>query len=136
MRLFKREAGQFSDDLVHERIIVAAGNETTAETASENNLRVNLRTHSIGRLKNDLLHYSYTSQQEVQEKIKRYAKAGAEQLQRRGAKPGVLSPYTHSFWAFLRTYVLKRGFLDGWAGCQIASMNASVAYQKYKQARI
>ena len=37
----------------------------------------------------------------------------------------------HGTWAFLRCYVLQRGFLDGREGFIIAAYNAHVAYYKY-----
>jgi hypothetical protein len=36
-------------------------------------------------------------------------------------------------WAFLRTYFLRLGFLDGLAGIGIARMNARTTYLKYKK---
>ena len=38
-------------------------------------------------------------------------------------------------WTFLRTYVLRRGFLDGFAGLAIAYFAALYTFLKYAKAR-
>jgi hypothetical protein len=37
----------------------------------------------------------------------------------------------HGAWAFLRTYVIRRGFLDGAHGFALAISNAEASYYKY-----
>jgi len=37
----------------------------------------------------------------------------------------------HGTWAFFRTYVLRRGFLDGREGFLLAVANAEVAFYRY-----
>jgi len=110
LRLFRREAGRFSDNLVHERVIVEG---------------------EIGTLPNHLLHYSYTEARQVEDKVQRYAKAGAKEMALRGKKVSALKPWINGGWAFVRTFVLRRGFLDGATGAAIARMNARSAFLKY-----
>lgn len=110
LRLFRREAGKFSDNLVHERVIVEG---------------------DIGTLAHHLLHYSYTDVRQVEDKIARYGRAGAEEMARRGKRVSAFKPWINGGWAFVRTYVLRAGFLDGSAGAAIARMNARSAYLKY-----
>ncbi|MEJ0002858.1 MAG: glycosyltransferase family 2 protein [Pararobbsia sp.] len=113
-RLFRRGSARFSDDLVHERIDVEG---------------------SVVRLDEPLQHYSYLDRRQVEEKIDRYAQAGAEQLFRRGKRYGPLKPYLAGGWAWLRTWVLRAGCLDGAAGWGIAAMNARATAQKYLRLR-
>lgn len=113
-RLVRRGQARFSDNLVHESLQV---------------------TGATGRLRASLLHYSYTSMEQVQRKSAQYAEAGAREFAARGKRPGWLSPALHGGWAFIRTLLLRRGFLDGKAGWAIARMNASVSYRKYQRAR-
>ncbi|WP_371328815.1 glycosyltransferase family 2 protein [Pandoraea sp. PE-S2R-1] len=110
LRLFRRDAGRFSDNLVHERVIVEG---------------------EIGTLPNHLLHYSYTEARQVEDKVQRYAKAGAKEMSLRGKKVSALKPWINGGWAFVRTFVLRRGFLDGATGAAIARMNARSAFLKY-----
>ena len=110
LRLFRREAGRFSDNLVHERVIVDG---------------------AIGTLSHHLLHYSYTEARQVEDKIQRYARAGAKEMALRGKRVSPLKPWINGGWAFVRTYFLRRGFLDGATGAAIARMNARSAFLKY-----
>jgi len=114
IRLFRRGKARFSDNLVHESVQV---------------------TGPVGRLRDSLLHYSYTSMDQVHRKSTQYAEAGARELVNRGKRVGPLSPGLHGAWAFVRTLLLRRGFLDGGTGLAIAKMNASVSYHKYRRAR-
>jgi hypothetical protein len=114
-RLFQRGTARFSDDLVHERIDVEG---------------------PVERLREALHHYSYLDHKQVEDKIDRYAQAGAEQMFQRGKHCGPLKPYLAGGWAWLRTWILRAGFLDGAAGTGIASMNARSTAQKYRRLRV
>jgi hypothetical protein len=49
----------------------------------------------------------------------------------KGHKCSPLSAILHSVWRFFRAYVLRRGFLDGFAGWYLASVAAFVTFIKY-----
>jgi glycosyltransferase involved in cell wall biosynthesis len=112
LRLFKKSQGRFSDDVVHERVIVKGSTE---------------------RLTSPLLHYTYLTEEDVQRKTKQYAQAGAEKLFSRGKNTTLVDAPIRAGWAFIRTYCLRLGFLDGIAGFKIARMNAKTTYLKYQQ---
>lgn len=109
-RLFKRGSAKFSDHLVHERL---------------------LPTGLSGKLKNHFLHYSYRDFSQVLKKIDVYSSAAAQQAFKQGKKGGLGEALIHGFWAFFRTYVLRRGFLDGKHGLALAISNAATSYYKY-----
>ena len=109
-RLFKRGSAKFSDHLVHERL---------------------LPTGSSGKLKNHFLHYSYRDFSQVLKKVDVYSSAAAQQAFKQGKKGGLGEALIHGFWAFFRTYVLRRGFLDGKHGLALAISNAATSYYKY-----
>ena len=44
------------------------------------------------------------------------------------------SALTHGLWAFVKHYVFKRGFLDGWAGFVIALGNFEGTFYRYAKA--
>lgn len=112
LRLFKRTHGHFSDDLVHESVILRG---------------------RAGKLSSPLLHYSYLNEADVSRKVEQYASAAAIQMLNRGkAVTGIDAP-VRAGWAFLRTYCLRLGFLDGIAGFNIARMNARTTYLKYRK---
>lgn len=110
LRLFQRGTARFSDDLVHERV-VAEG--------------------PVGRLKGDLLHDSMPHFESVLDKLDRYSSAGALALARKGVKGSLAKALGHGWWAFMRTYVLKLGFLDGRLGLALAISNAEGTYYRY-----
>jgi hypothetical protein len=112
-RLFRRERAYFSDDLVHERLVVNG---------------------TIGALSNPILHESFVSFEEVLDKVNRYSSAGAQMMIVKGRKGSLLSALAHGFWAFVRTYALNAGFLDGREGFMLAVSNAEGVYYRYVKA--
>lgn len=109
-RLFRRGSARFSDDLVHE----------------------SLRTdRPVGRLDGDLLHDSFADFESVLDKLNRYSTAGARALFDKGVRSSPAKALGHGLWAFVRTYVLRRGFLDGWLGLALAMSNAQGTYYRY-----
>ena len=111
VRLFRRGRARFSDDLVHERIVVAEG--------------------SVGRLKNPIIHYSYRDDSAYLRKLEQYSSLGARQAFEAGKRGGLGKAILHGCTAFLRSYVAKRGFLDGRAGLMVAISTAESTYHKY-----
>ena len=110
VRLFRRDAARFSDDLVHERLLVKG---------------------QIGQLDGELLHYAFDNLEEVLHKVNRYSSAGAVMLQQRGRSASLGSAVLRGLWSFLRTYILRGGFLDGREGFMLAVSNAEGTYYRY-----
>jgi glycosyltransferase involved in cell wall biosynthesis len=110
LRLFKRGTAKFSDDLVHERVVTE------------------LPVHA---LRNHLLHYSYLNFSQVLSKVDAYSSASAKQAYARGKRSSVAGALGHGAWAFFRTYVIRRGFLDGAHGLALSISNAETSYYKY-----
>lgn len=111
LRLFKKSAGCFSDDMVHERVILKG---------------------NAGRLPSPLLHYSYLNEADVRRKTAQYAQAGAMQMLKNGKTATLADAPLRAGWAFIRTYFLRLGLLDGIAGFNIALMNFRTTYLKYR----
>jgi hypothetical protein len=86
---------------------------------------------SVHALKNHLLHYSYLSFSQVLQKVDAYSSASAKQAYARGKRSSVAGALGHGAWAFFRTYVIRRGFLDGAHGLALAISNAETSYYKY-----
>lgn len=110
VRLFRRGSARFSDDLVHERLLVDG---------------------PTGQLRGQLLHDSMPDFEAVLDKVNRYSSAGAQALLARGRRGSPLAALGHGLWAFVRTYVLQRGFLDGAMGLALAISNAEGTYYRY-----
>ncbi|MBY4895634.1 glycosyltransferase family 2 protein [Cupriavidus sp. AU9028] len=110
VRLFRRGKARFTDDLVHENLIVDG---------------------TTGSLSTPLLHYTYDDFSQVLRKVEQYSTLGARQSFARGKTATPASAVLHGTWAFVRTYLLRRGFLDGAQGLGVAMMNAHASYYKY-----
>jgi glycosyltransferase involved in cell wall biosynthesis len=109
-RLFKRGKARFSDDLVHERLIVEG---------------------SSGKLKGLLLHYAFDGMEEVLHKVNQYSTAGAAMMHKRGRKASLSGAVLRGLWSFFRTYILRGGILDGREGFMLAVSNAEGTYYRY-----
>jgi glycosyltransferase involved in cell wall biosynthesis len=110
VRLVRRGSARFTDALVHEALQPQG---------------------PVGRLEGELLHESYADFESVLEKANRYSTAGARALHAKGVKGSLGKALGHGLWAFLRTYLLQRGFLDGRLGLALAISNAEGSYYRY-----
>jgi glycosyltransferase involved in cell wall biosynthesis len=110
VRLFKRHAAHFSEDLVHERLLVEG---------------------KAGQLDGELLHYSFENIEDVLRKVNHYSSAGAAMMQRRGRQASLPGAVLRGLWSFFRTYFLRAGFLDGREGFMLAVSNAEGTYYRY-----
>jgi glycosyltransferase involved in cell wall biosynthesis len=110
VRLFRRDHARFSDDLVHERVIASG---------------------SGGRLTAAIEHTSYRDDDDVLRKLAQYSSLGARQAFAAGKRSTLYGAISHAIAAFLRSYVFKRGFMDGQAGLMVAFSSAESTYHKY-----
>jgi glycosyltransferase involved in cell wall biosynthesis len=113
LRLFRRDKAHFTSDLVHERVVCNG---------------------TIARLKEPLMHEPVRRLEDALSRMDRYSSAGAEQLLASGKRVSFLSGISHGLWAFIRTYILQAGFLDGREGFLLAVANAEGTYYRYMKA--
>ena len=113
-RLFDRTRARFSADLVHERV------EVSGDTIP---------------LKGHLLHYSFSGIGEMIPKINLYSDLSARQMFERGRRCGIADLLLRPAFAFLKTYVLRLGFLDGIEGVVISATTSWLAFAKYAKLR-
>lgn len=111
LRLFQRGVARFSDDLVHERVIVDG-----VVTA---------------RLNTPLLHFSYPTPSHYWRKLEQYSQAWAQQRAARGQHTSMGRAAAAGVVAFVRSYVFRLGFLDGAMGFAVCTMQAQAAFGKY-----
>jgi glycosyltransferase involved in cell wall biosynthesis len=109
-RLFRRGQARFSDDIVHERLIVDG---------------------SVGALREPLRHEAIRDLDEALVKMNAYSTAGAQMRHARGNSASLVGAVWHGAWTFFRTYLLRAGFLDGREGFMLAVSNAEGAYYRY-----
>jgi glycosyltransferase involved in cell wall biosynthesis len=114
LRLWRRGAARWAGEDPHARLNV---------------------TGSIGRLRSDLLHYSNES---IAHQIAKIAPYHVDFVRRRvddGGSAGWIELAFRPFWRFLRAYILRRGFLDGWQGFYIAALGSFSTLTRYALVR-
>lgn len=111
VRLGRRDRSGFSDHFLHAHMTVDG---------------------SVGTLRSSIIHYSYPDVHDVLEKLDRYSTGHARDMHAAGRRGGgVGRAVLHGLAAFVRTYLLRRGFLDGSHGLMLAIYNAEYTYYKY-----
>jgi len=92
-----------------------------------------LYTHKpVGTLKHDIWQFPFKDMAEVMHKANRYSSLGAEKIVHKRITMG--SALIHALWSFIKHYVFKRGFLDGWPGFVIAFGNFEGTFYRYVKA--
>lgn len=110
LRLGRRAKAGFTEHFLHAHMTVAG---------------------TVADLEESLVHLSYPDLHDVLEKLDRYSSGSARDMRSRGRRGGLGRALGHGLAAFLRTYVVKLGFLDGRHGLMLAIYNAEYAYYKY-----
>jgi glycosyltransferase involved in cell wall biosynthesis len=114
LRLFRKDRATVTDDIVHESIRVSG---------------------STARLRSDLLHYSYRDVEHHVDKINEFTTLSAKQMYVPGRHVGLHRITLVPFLEFLRTYVAKRGFLDGFPGLVVSLFHSFYVFLKYAKLR-
>src|SRR5262249_36454976 len=114
-RLFRRGTARYSAARVHERLVTE---------------------RPVGRLNAPLTHFSFRSMEQVLDKMNRYSSDSARMLVEQGRTPGLATAIGHGLAAFVRTYLLRLGFLDGRYGFLLAVSNAEGSYYRYVKAML
>lgn len=110
VRLYNRKTTRFTDDSVHEKIIV--GNLQIIPLASP------------------LLHTPYRCMEDFLTKMQIYSSLFAKQ--NKGKKRSCVGKaILHGWFAFIKSYLFKKGFLGGKEGFIISIYNAHTAFYKY-----
>ena len=89
----------------------------------------NLSGKPIGTLQNAIWQFPFRNLAEIIRKADRYSSLGAPKLA--GKHVTMMSALGHGAWAFLKHYIFKRGFIDGWAGFVIAFGNFEGTFYRY-----
>ncbi len=109
-RFFKRDSARFCDAHVHPSLIVQG---------------------KMSKLKGPIIHISIPDLHDSLDKTNRYSSTSAQMLFERGKQASLRKAIGHGLWAFIRTYFIRLGFLDGKEGLMLAIANAEVSYYRY-----
>ncbi len=112
LRLYDREKVAFSEVQVHERL-----------TPDEN----------AGSLKNDLIHYSYRDEKDYIQRQDRYSTLYAKEKMANGFRANWTHLYLRPPFTFMKNFILKQGFRDGYLGLFLAKKSAVYTHQKYEK---
>nr|WP_279611080.1 glycosyltransferase family 2 protein [Vibrio gelatinilyticus] len=112
LRLYPTKLTQYDDSLVHEKV------ETT-------------KSMKVETLKGDLIHYTYDDMNHYLVKSAGYAKAWAEQREKRGKTSSISQGIIHALACFVKMYIVKAGFLDGKQGFLLSLLSAHSTFVKY-----
>lgn len=114
IRLYHRGRAAWEGAFVHESV------KTTGRTAD---------------LRGNLLHYTCASLTQHVRTMDRYTGLAAQEMLTNGKSASVGMLVFDPLWTFFRTYIMKRGFLDGPQGVAIAWMAAFYVFLKYARTR-
>jgi glycosyltransferase involved in cell wall biosynthesis len=111
VRLYRREECRWDSRRVHESVRVKSG-----ETAT---------------LRGKILHFSCRSWSQWLAKLDRYTTLAAEEKYAAGCRAGFRDLLLRPPLQFLKSYVLRAGFLDGAAGLAVCGSTAFYTFMKY-----
>jgi glycosyltransferase involved in cell wall biosynthesis len=114
LRLFDRRHARWSADAVHEKVLTDA---------------------AVGTLKGDLLHDSAETLEHYLAKQDRYTTLAAEEALAAGKRGGIARMLLSPLVRFVKFYLVRLGFLDGWPGLVHILIGCRNSYTKYEKMR-
>jgi glycosyltransferase involved in cell wall biosynthesis len=109
VRLYNRTKGRFEGAFVHESVKTAG---------------------PVAAFRGDLLHFPYRDWSDHARKVDRYTELAAEAARSNGVHGSTLKLIVAPPIAFMKAFLLRGGFLDGWRGLAIAYMGARYVFQR------
>jgi glycosyltransferase involved in cell wall biosynthesis len=111
LRFFHRKYSQWNSDIIHEKVVAE-------------------RTEKLSSV---IHHYVFKNIEHQVLTNNKYSSLQAEQMFQQGRKMNYFHFWTKPMVKFLECYVLKAGFLDGWAGLIIAKNAAYSVFLKWSK---
>ncbi len=111
IRLWNKHLGVWGGENPHDRVVLKKGT-------------------TVIHLAGDILHRAYKDSKETLEKVQRYSDIFA--LESVGKKnSSIITIMGHTSFAFLKSFIIKWGFLDGYEGLMVAQAEANHVFYKY-----
>jgi glycosyltransferase involved in cell wall biosynthesis len=117
LRLFNRNKFKWGGEKIHEVVIPLEKDNKTS------------------RLQGDLLHYSYYTISEHISQANHFTDLTAELAVEKGKKSSLIKILFSPVFKFMRDYIFKLGFLDGYYGYIICRISAQATFLKYSKIR-
>jgi len=109
-QLFRKSAMRYTLEPVHEGFELLTGKP-------------------LGTLENDIWQFPFRDLDEIIRKASRYSTLGAAKLTHK--RVSMATALGHGLWAFVKHYIVKHGYRDGWAGFVIALGNFEGTFYRY-----
>lgn len=109
-QLFRKGALVYTDEVVHESFKTIG---------------------TVATLQSHVIQYPFRNFAQLIDKTQRYSTLGATKMAAKGKTATISAALLHACAAFIRLYLFKRGFLDGWAGFVIAFGNFEGTFWRY-----
>ncbi|MFQ5428325.1 MAG: glycosyltransferase family 2 protein [Thermodesulfobacteriota bacterium] len=114
LRLYRKDAGRFSERAVHEAV------EVDGPTA---------------RLSTPLIHRTYSGVPDYLKRMERYSRLAAEEMKKEGRTTGAVDILLRPLFTFIKMFFLRGGFLEGRTGLTLSMLYARYTYTKYIKLR-
>ena len=116
VRVFHRKDVRWNNNAVHEKL-------------------TGLKTKKVIRIPGMLYHYSYRSFEEHFSRMDYYARLAVQEMHERNQKPNVIKIWLGPVFRFLKSYILRLGFMDGYYGFVIAKNETLLVIKRNKYFR-
>jgi glycosyltransferase involved in cell wall biosynthesis len=110
VRLFRRDKATWGGSDPHEKILVDG---------------------KVRRLRHPLEHFSYRNIDDHMQRINRFTTISSAELRRGGERFSVIDAVLRPAVRFFRSYIVRRGFMEGFAGFYVAVTAAVYVFLKY-----
>jgi len=114
VRLFRKDRARWEGAYIHESLVVVG---------------------EVRKLKGDIHHYTYKNIADHLGRMNRFSDLGAQKLYAEKKKCRWYHLLLQPFGRFVKSYVLKRGFLDGFAGMVVSVLNGYGIFIRYAKLR-
>lgn len=111
-RIWNKNDGKWGGTNPHDKVILRDGTK-------------------VEKLNGDLLHYSIDSISQHIDQIQKFTTIAAQSLHKKDKKSSIATILFNSWFKFVRDYIIRLGFLDGFYGFVIAFNSAYAKYLKY-----
>lgn len=116
IRLWNRKIGKWAGNKIHETVEIE-------------------RSVKKGFLKGNLLHYSFNSIEQHIKQTNKFTSISAEVLFKSGKNSSTSIIFIKTFGRFIKEFILKLAFLDGFYGIIVGSINVFSSFLKYSKLR-
>lgn len=112
LRLWNRTKGEWGGNNPHDKFFMNSGCKTEF-------------------LPGDLLHFTFHSIEQHVEQINKFSTISAQSKFKKGKKSSLFKIVVYPSWRFIRNYIFKGGYRDGFIGFVICKNSAHAVFLKY-----